>query len=221
MTEQELIEKTTIVYDEYQPSQIVDEDIKTFLREFLSDHFNDYLLLLPAFCINKDFVIDRLLSGISIQPINYKGGKIALSFLAAPFLKLLTFKHSEWQTKLFSDDLSEGNDPARKLQDSKWTSGKTSRPFICLEHSGGENCLCFGGYKNNLNDIEEFTYIKRVSSFKEFLKLEDDLLNAYIYYVVFCFWNNKRNGTSTKCFKSNEATAFFKEYLSDYANSIQ
>ena len=44
--------------------------------------------------------------------------------------------------------------------------------------------MCFWGYKNNLNDIEEFTYIKRVSSFKEFLKLEDDLLNAYIYYVL-------------------------------------
>lgn len=193
MSWDELLIQAAVVYRDYQSDLGLEDDVKEHLESFLLPHFNDFLCILPVSCLDSSFITDATLQTLNVTPINYKGGKIVLSSLADPYLKLVSFKHSEWKTKLFFDDLADENDPARKLQDSKWTSGKISRPFICIEHSGADKCLCFWGYdKNNIDDIEDFSYIKRTDQKDDFLKLEDYILTAYIYYCLYFLFNTQR-----------------------------
>lgn len=194
MTWLDLINRTLTVYDEYHPQQAIDEDLKTMVDSFLKKHINDYHCILPTSAINDAFKVttsSAVTNGFNIQSINYKGGSIVLSSLnaAAPFLKLISFKHKEWTTKLFYVDLIDENSPKRKLQDDRWTAGKISKPVICLENVAGQRCLCFWGYETKLNDVEEFTYIKRVDNEVEFLQNEDYILEAYIYYALYFVCN--------------------------------
>lgn len=192
MTWQELLEHSAEIYRDYNSDIGLEDDVKELMERFLLPHFNDFICVLPTSCFGSSFVIDATLQSFNPTHIDYNGGKIILSNLTEPYLKLITFKHKEWKTKLFFDDLDDENSPARKLQSSKWTSGKISRPYICIEHSGSDKCLCFWGYKNNINDIEEFSYIKRIDNKNDFLKLEDYLLTAYIYYCLYFLFNTQR-----------------------------
>lgn len=192
MTWSDLINRTLTVYDEYHPQQATDEDLKTMIESFLKKHINDYHCLLPTSTVNDFFkVLTSSSDNLSVQPISYKGGSIVLSSLkpADPFLKLISFKHREWTTKLFHADLIEENSPKRKLQDDRWTAGKISKPVICLENVAGHRCLNFWGYETTLNDVEEFSYIKRVDNEADFLNNEDYILEAYIYYVLYFVCN--------------------------------
>lgn len=189
MTWDELVNKALIVYDEYHPQQATDEDLKTMVSEFMQAHINDFLCVLPTSVIKDDFkVLLTSENKITLYQIDYNGGRIELESLTSKFgkfLKLLTFKHAEWSTKLFYNDLIDENSAKRKLQGDKWTSGKTSNPVICIENVQGKRSLCFWGYNDTLDNIEEFSYIKKIDNKEDFLKNEDYILQIYIYYVLY------------------------------------
>lgn len=189
MTWDELVNKTLIVYDEYHPQQATDEDLKTMVSAFMQMHIDDFLCILPTSAIKDDFkVFLTSANEITIYPIAYNGGRIVLEDLTSKFgkyLKLLTFKHAEWGTKLFYNDLIDENSAKRKLQVDKWTCGKTSNPVICIENVQGKRCMCFWGYDSTLDNIEEFSYIKKIDDKEDFLKNEDYILQIYIYYVLY------------------------------------
>lgn len=197
MTFSELLQQAAVIYRDYELNVnglTVDDEVEDFLERFLKQHFNDYLCILPTSCIDDSLIIDGTLQTLNVVPINFKGGKIVLSSLSDPYLKLLSFRHSDWKTTLFYEDLADENDPARKLQESKHTSGKFSRPFICIEHQRGEKCLCFWGYRHeeNRGDIDEFSYVKQINGEEEFMVLKDHLLIPYIYYVLYFLCNSQR-----------------------------
>jgi hypothetical protein len=177
MTKEELINKTISIYDEYIPEQSTDTDIKEFLTPFIEDHINDFLFIAPTSIIPIFIKTDI---NQTINSINYKGGYFVLP---NDFLKLVSFKHKDWERKLYYEDLIEANHPRRKLQNNKFTSGKTSRPVICIEYIEGLKSICFWSYKKNINSLEDFTYIK-TATIDEFINLNDWILIAYIYYVL-------------------------------------
>lgn len=188
MTWDELVNKALIIYDEYHPQQATDEDLKVMVKEFLQMHINDFLCVLPTSAIKDDFkVLLTNKSGLVVYEMNNNGARIVLEELKqfGSFLKLLTFKHKEWSCKLFYDDLIEENSPKRKLQDDKWTCGKTSNPVICIENVQGKRSLCYWGRGSVIDDIEEFSYIKKIENKDDFLVNEDYILQIYIYYVLY------------------------------------
>lgn len=191
MTKEELINSTLAVYDEYHPQQSVDEDLKLLLEEFLSKHINDFVCILPTNAINDSLIVFLNKGQLTIQPINYKGGSVTLP---ENFLKLISFKHADWKIKLFNADLIQENDARRKLQEDKFTSGKTAKPCICIEHVQGKKCLNFWGYKNNVEDVAEFSYIKKTDDLDTFANnTEDYILQAYIYYVLYFVMNTTQD----------------------------
>jgi hypothetical protein len=177
MTENELISKTISIYDEYIPEQSVDTDLQTFIKPFIEDHINDFLLIAPTSIIPNFIKKD---TNLTVSPISYKGGYFTLP---NDYLKLISFKLEEWERKLYYEDLIDEDNPRRKLQDNKFTSGKTSRPVICIEYLDGKQCLAYWGYVNYIDSIEDFTYIKK-ATIDEFINLDYWILTAYIYYVL-------------------------------------
>lgn len=192
MSWEELLEQAAGIYRDYNSELGLEDDVKELLERFLLTHFNDYLCILPYSCI-KEFVVEQTQkTPLTVNKIDYKGGRIVLSDLTAPYLKLISFKHKEWQTKLYSEDLIDANSPTRKLQNDEDTCGKTAKPVICIEYVNQKKSLCFWGYKNSINSIEDFTYLKKVENKEEFLKLEDYILTAYIYYCLYFLFNTQK-----------------------------
>ena len=105
MSLQELINKTCIIFDEYKPSQGIDDDIKSLLKSFLVSHTNDFLLLLPARCV-EPLIKYHLPSSYSTLNIPFNGGCIQLD---EDILKLFSFKHGCWETTLFDGDVIDQN----------------------------------------------------------------------------------------------------------------
>lgn len=191
MSLEDLIKKAAVIYDEYHPTEGLDTAIQKMLEEFLKMHVNDYLCILPSNCLGENIMIDAsedIRKGdLQVDNLQCQGGKIKLSQLNEnPFLKLVSFKHGEWKRKLFYDDLIEGNSPKRRLQDSKYTCGGTSKPVICIEQENGDKILAFWGYKQEISNVSDFTYIKEcdIDTLLEGDVFPEYLLIPYIYYVL-------------------------------------
>ncbi len=191
MTEQELINLSLIVYDEYHPQQAVDEELKEMLSSFIRRYINEYLCLLPSNCLNNDLVVcvDNQSISNAITLINYRGICIDLTTLEKKFLKLVSFRLENWERAVYAEDVINSDNPRRKLQENKYTSGKVSRPVVSIENRHGKKSLCAWGYIGADYKINDFTYIKELGSIEDFLTLPDYLLTAYIYYVLYYLFN--------------------------------
>lgn len=192
MTSDELVTLGLTIYDEYHPQQAVDEDLKTMISAFLRQYMNDYLLILPNHCLNDNFVIDATSQPnfqLFIDTIDYKGIKINIENFNKKFLKLISFRLGGWERTLFYEDVISSDNPRRKLQENKFTSGKISRPVVSIENNNGKKSLCAWGYSGGSYSIKDFHYIKAVESITDFLHLEDYLLKAYVYYILSFVFN--------------------------------
>lgn len=182
MTFEELTKRALAIYDEYQPQRETDDDLYVFVSEFLRKHYNDFLLLLPSANVPRPLVCFE--TNVPVFSINYEGGRIKVSDLSRPFLKLLSIKASKWERMLHSEDVIDEKHPRRKLQENKFTSGKTSRPVVSVENYEGEKSICFWSL-DDLSTISNLTYLCRVEHEEDFLTMADYLLEAYIYYTLF------------------------------------
>ncbi|MDO5759961.1 MAG: hypothetical protein Q4Q06_02925, partial [Bacteroidota bacterium] len=190
MTSEELVNLGLTLFDEYHPQQSIDEELKTMITTFLKQYPNDYLCLLPTYCLPTSLVIDATFhQNLSIDLINYKGIAIDLTSFSPAFLRLTSFRMQGWERSVFPEEVISSNHPRRKLQDNKFTSGKTSRPVVSIENHNGKKTLCAWGYLGDNAILQDFYYIKRIDSFDDFLALDDYLLRAYIYYVLFFVFN--------------------------------
>lgn len=191
MTADELVTLGLTIFDEYHPQQVVDEELKTMISTFIGQYMNEYLYILPNHCLSNNFVVDATTQQnftFFIDTISYKGIRINLDFQKR-FLKLISFRLNGWERTLFYEDAITSDNPRRKLQENKYTSGKVSRPVVSIENNKGNKCLCAWGYSGDTYKVEEFHYIKAMEDINEFLCLEDYLLKAYIYYVLYFVFN--------------------------------
>lgn len=183
MSLQELINKTCIIFDEYKPSQGIDDDIKSLLKSFLVSHTNDFLLLLPARCV-EPLIKYYLPSSYSTMNIPFNGGCIQLD---EDILKLFSFKHGCWETTLFDGDVIDQNNPIRRRQENKFTAAKKVKPVVCLEVKNGKNSICFWTCEGAIDNVS-ISYISRLpqndNGLSTFLSLKDDIITAYIYYCL-------------------------------------
>lgn len=191
MTEQELINIALTVYDEYHPQQAVDEDLKEMVKTFIKRHINEFLCMLPSNCLNDDIVVNVNHQDVAnaITLIDYRGICLDLTTLEKKFLKLVSFKLDNWERAVYAEDVINSDNPRRKLQENKYTSGKVSRPVVSIENVRGKKSLCAWGYTGTDYNVNDFTYIRELDSIEDFLTLPDYLLTAYIYYVLFYLFN--------------------------------
>lgn len=191
MTEQELINIALTVYDEYHPQQAVDEDLKEMVKTFIKRHINEFLCMLPSNCLNDDIVVNVNHQDVAnaITLIDYRGICIDLTTLEKKFLKLVSFRLENWERAVYAEDVINSDNPRRKLQENKYTSGKVSRPVVSIENVRGKKSLCAWGYTGTDYNVNDFTYIRELDSIEDFLTLPDYLLTAYIYYVLFYLFN--------------------------------
>lgn len=191
MTEQELINIALTVYDEYHPQQAVDEDLKEMVKTFIKRHINEFLCMLPSNCLNDDIVVNVNHQDVAnaITLIDYRGICLDLTTLEKKFLKLVSFKLDNWERAVYAEDVINSDNPRRKLQENKYTSGKVSRPVVSIENVRGKKSLCAWGYIGADYNVNDFTYIRELDSIEDFLTLPDYLLTAYIYYVLFYLFN--------------------------------
>lgn len=214
MSIEELIVKACTVYDEYIPSQGLDEDLKTLIKNVLVNHTNDFLLLLPVSVLdNSPLLIST--SGVKVNPIPYKGGYVVLDDLTNKFLYLVSFKHSEWERAVGRNEVIDRRSPRRMLQSSKYTAAGTAKPVVSIETIKNKKCLCFWGYKNSLSDIEEFVYIRRLTTSETglqiFCNLSDNILLLYIHYCLRYLFETTRETEL-----ANRATETFVGLLATY-----
>lgn len=191
MTEQELINIALTVYDEYHPQQAVDEDLKEMVKTFIKRHINEFLCMLPSNCLNDDIVVNVNHQDVAnaITLIDYRGICLDLTTLEKKFLKLVSFRLENWERAVYAEDVINSDNPRRKLQENKYTSGKVSRPVVSIENRHGKKSLCAWGYTGTDYNVNDFTYIRELDSIEDFLTLPDYLLTAYIYYVLFYLFN--------------------------------
>lgn len=191
MTEQELINIALTVYDEYHPQQAVDEDLKEMVKTFIKRHINEFLCMLPSNCLNDDIVVNVNHQDVAnaITLIDYRGICLDLTTLEKKFLKLVSFRLENWERAVYAEDVINSDNPRRKLQENKYTSGKVSRPVVSIENVRGKKSLCAWGYTGTDYNVNDFTYIRELDSIEDFLTLPDYLLTAYIYYVLFYLFN--------------------------------
>ncbi|MCF0125803.1 MAG: hypothetical protein HUJ68_08655, partial [Clostridia bacterium] len=162
-----------IVYDEYIPQQDIDTDLEERIKNFLLDsaNINSFLMIMPF------NLLDGMVYRNSKYPliINYtakanedaenvlfNGGAIPLP---ANFLKLVSFRHSEWVKTLSSEDVINENSPVRRLQGNEYTEGGTTRPVISIENLQYEDgivkkSLLFWGYRIKMNNFSTFTFLR-------------------------------------------------------------
>lgn len=191
MTLEELVNTGLSIYDEYHPQQAVDEDLKEMMQTYIKRYINEYLCILPSNCLNEDLVVCVNPQDIAnaITLINYKGICIDLTALEQKFLKLVSFRMDNWERTIYAEDVINSDNPRRKLQENKYTSGKISRPVVSIENRHGKKSLCAWGYIGEDYSVNDFTYIRELNSTKELLTLPDYLLTAYIYYVLYYLFN--------------------------------
>lgn len=178
MTRDDILVLALSIYDEYMPSQIVDDDMSIWLNGFLDMYVSTFVGALPAEHISS--LVSILPQGLTITPIEYKGGAIALPF---DFFRLVNFKSNNWEVSLGESDVITERSPKRKLQENKFTAGNISRPVVSIEVYRGVKSLCFWGYSPT-NAGYNGEYIKKCTKIEDVLFLEDWILTAYIYYMI-------------------------------------
>lgn len=177
MAREDILKQALSVFNEYMPSQIVDDDISIWLDSFLDMYVSTFVSILPAEYISS--LISILPQGLVITPIEYKGGAIALP---VDFLRLVSFKSNRWEVSLGESDVITDRSPKRKLQENKFTAGNISRPVISIEVFRGVKSLCFWGYSANAEYNGE--YIRKCTTLDDILSLDGWILTAYIYYML-------------------------------------
>jgi hypothetical protein len=178
MTREGVLKQALALFNEYMPSQVVDDDISIWLDSFLDMYVSTFVSILPAEYIPS--LISILPQGLVITPIEYKGGAIALP---VDFLRLVSFKSNIWECSLGESDVITDRTPKRKLQENKFTAGNVSRPVVSIEIYGGVKSLCFWGY-SQANAGYNCEYIKKCTKIEDILSLDDWVLTAYIYYML-------------------------------------
>ena len=191
MTLEELVNTGLSIYDEYHPQQAVDDDLKEMVKTFIKRHINEFLCMLPSNCLNDDIVVNVNHQDVAnaITLIDYRGICIDLTTLEKKFLKLVSFRLENWERAVYAEDVINSDNPRRKLQENKYTSGKVSRPVVSIENVRGKKSLCAWGYTGTDYNVNDLTYIRELNSTKELLTLPDYLLTAYIYYVLYYLFN--------------------------------
>ena len=177
MTRDDVLIKALIVYDEYMPSQQIDDDMSVWLDNYLDMYVSTFVETLPTEHIASLvlFITDE-----SVTPIPYKGGAIKLP---NNFDRLVSFKSNNWEVSLGNSDVITERLPKRKLQENKFTAGSSSRPVVSIEVYRGEKSLCFWGY--DPDDAGYYCeYIKKCKTIEDLLPLEDWIVTAYIYYMI-------------------------------------
>lgn len=180
MIREDVLTRALAVFNEYMPSQVIDDDTTLLIDEYIDMYVSPFINILPSECISS--LISLLPQAITIDSINYKGGSI---ILPDDFGKLISFRYNTWERSLGESDLITERSPRRKLQENKFTAGNISRPVISLENNKGKKCLCFWGYKaSTAADGYECQFIPKCESLDDILSLDEWLLTAYIYYTL-------------------------------------
>lgn len=195
---EQIVEDVRIKYDEIllNESNMMDTEID-------DDNFN----IVVKSCIDDAyrFVVNNadlsMLEGKQLENGELRIDENLVAHIKLPndFLRGLTFRLTSWQSS--SSDIITEESPEYRMQSDPYACGTFQNPIAAIVHTASGREIELYKAKSQEDKLKSFLYMPSLSKEDKDVKIPDQLLESFIYYVA---------GLTATTFREDVANDFFK-----------